>query len=144
MVQLTCDLITRIIAFKFLNFPAALNTSQDLNTARLLQASGAAPAVDVTFAVALPAASRNSLLVVQSASPVVRAQFAGWFVYAMGGQGYDVNAEITSISAQVHYRCKATFSVWKPGHGLHLPQEGLKQSKLAGWFVYAMGARAMA
>ena len=57
--------------------------------------------MDVTFAVALPAASRNSLLVVQSASPVVRAQFAGWFVYAMGGQGYDVNAEITSISAQV-------------------------------------------
>ena len=66
-----------------------------------LQVSGAAPAVDVTFAVALPAASRNSLLVVQSASPVVRAQFSGWFVYAMGGQGYDVNAEITSISAQV-------------------------------------------
>ena len=74
-----------------------------------MQAAGAAPAVDVTFAVALPAASKNSLLVVQSASPVVRAQFAGWFVYAMSGQGYSVNAEITCINAEVRLdtACKA-------------------------------------
>ena len=52
------------------------------------------------FSVSLPTASQNSLLVVQSTSPVVRAQFAGWFVYAMSGEGYNVNAEIMNITTK--------------------------------------------
>ena len=57
--------------------------------------------MDVMFSVSLPTASQNSLLVVQSSSPAVRAQFAGWFVYAMSGQGYNVNAEIMNITTKV-------------------------------------------
>ena len=41
------------------------------------------PGVDVVFGVTLPQASENSLLVLQSNSSQVRAQFAGLFVYAM-------------------------------------------------------------
>ena len=59
---------------------------------KLLQAASPAPGastpvVTVVFAVLLPQASQNSLLVLQSNSPVVRKQFAGWFVTQMQARG---------------------------------------------------------
>ena len=45
------------------------------------------PATNVTFAVTLPSASQNSLLVLQSSSPTVRQQFGGWFVTQMAARG---------------------------------------------------------
>lgn len=67
---------------------------------RLQQASSSSssPSVDVVFAVSLPEASQNSLLVTQSTNPTVRSQFAGWFVSQMQARGYDVNATVQSIS----------------------------------------------
>lgn len=56
---------------------------------RLMQAAAApppstvVPTENVVFAVTLPSASQNSLLVLQQSSPTVRQQFAGWFVTQM-------------------------------------------------------------
>ena len=52
---------------------------------RLLQ--NTQPAENVVFAVTLPTASQNSLLVLQSSSTTVRQQFAGWFVTQMAARG---------------------------------------------------------
>ena len=52
---------------------------------KLLQSAAAAE--NVVFAVTLPTASQNSLLVLQSSSDTVRQQFSGWFVTQMQARG---------------------------------------------------------
>lgn len=56
-----------------------------LNCLIVLQA--AEDVVDVVFAISLPEASKNSLLVVQSNNPAVTDQFAGWFGIQMAARG---------------------------------------------------------
>ena len=70
----------------------------------------------MVFSVNLPTASQNSLLIVQSTSPVVRAQFAGWFVYTMSGEGYNINAEIVNITTVVRGRTLPMHAACRPCH----------------------------
>lgn len=86
---------------QLISFTSMTATSEPASTAkattqqygrRLLQASapssnGSIPAENVVFAVTLPSASQNSLLVLQSSSGTVRQQFAGWFVTQMQARG---------------------------------------------------------
>lgn len=84
------------------SFSSTTATSQPSSTAKattqqygrkLLQSSGNStsnstiPAENVVFAVTLPSAAQNSLLVLQNSSPTVRQQFAGWFVTQMQSRG---------------------------------------------------------
>ena len=88
---------------QLISFDSTTATSEPSSTAqsttqqygrKLLQASSnsssngtSIPAESVVFAVTLPSATQNSLLVLQSASPTVRQQFAGWFVTQMQARG---------------------------------------------------------
>lgn len=79
----------------------ALGTTQQYGR-KLLQstASFPMPAENVTFAVTLPTASQNSLLVLQSNSDKVTQQFSGWFVTQMASRGMSiVLAHILFVSA---------------------------------------------
>ena len=89
-----------VISFNTLNNAAetpstAKSTPSQYGGRRLLQDSQ--PAENVVFAVTLPTASQNSLLVLQTSSATVRQQFAGWFVTQMAARGAQARLSFRQI-----------------------------------------------
>ena len=83
----------------------AVSTPSQYGRRMLLQASQ--PAENVVFAVTLPSASQNSLLVLQSSSDTVRQQFAGWFVTQMAARGKQLWDPVILDHRQLSY------TLWK-------------------------------
>lgn len=80
--------------------------------------NGTIPAEQATFAVTLPSATQNSLLVLQSASPTVRQQFAGWFVTQMQARGTSAILPLCPLAPAAVWSARRWFCIsqspWVP------------------------------